>query len=128
MTPIEDDARQYVLWMQVHNYARTTIECRERYLGYFVCFADARGLCEVESISFETLQDYQQQLFAHRKVDCLPLSFGTQVQHPVSVTQLFSWLRRRGGSSPTPPVISRCPGRTCAFSRRPRAPPRCRRC
>ncbi len=35
MTPIEVDARDYLQWMGVHNYARTTIMGRGRYLGYF---------------------------------------------------------------------------------------------
>jgi integrase/recombinase XerD len=99
---MQEDARQYVLWMRVHNYARTTIDGRERHLGYFVSFAAARGFDDVESITLETLQEYQHQLFAHRKRDGLPLSFGTQVQRLVPVTQFFSWLRRSGriGSNP----------------------------
>lgn len=30
MTPIESEARDYLEWMEIHNYARLTIECRGR--------------------------------------------------------------------------------------------------
>jgi integrase/recombinase XerD len=80
----------------VHNYALTTIACRGRYLGYFIRFADQRGVDDVENVSFELLRSYQHQLFAHRKQDGLPLSFGTQAQRLVPVAQFFSWLRRSG--------------------------------
>ncbi len=45
-------------------------------------------------VTFECLLSYQQRLFDYRKRDGLPLSFGTQVQRLVPVTQFFSWLRR----------------------------------
>lgn len=100
--PIETDACEYLTWMRVHNYARTTIAGRERYLGYFTQFAGQHGIDEAEAVTFELVQDYQHRLFAHRKRDGMPLSVGTQVQRLVPVAQFFSWLRRtdRIGSNP----------------------------
>ncbi len=95
MTSIETDAREYLKWMAIHNYARTTITCRCRYLGYFVEFAGAQGVDRSEDVTLELLVSYQQSLFAHRKRDGDPLSFGTQAQRLVPVAQLFSWLRRQ---------------------------------
>ncbi len=95
MTTIEMDAREYLKWMAIHNYARTTITCRCRYLGYFVEFAGAQGVDRSEDVTLELLVSYQQNLFAHRKRDGEPLSFGTQAQRLVPVAQLFSWLRRQ---------------------------------
>jgi integrase/recombinase XerD len=94
MTLIEIDVRDYLDWMAIHNYARTTIECRSRHLGYFVCYAAEHGVAESTDVSLELLVSYQQGLFAHRKSDGNPLSFGTQAQRLVPVAQLFSWLRR----------------------------------
>ena len=94
MTAMEKQITDYLEWMKVHNYARTTIENRRRYLGYFSTFTDAKGIDDPTLVTFECLLGYQQQLFDHRKYDGLPLSFGTQVQRLVPVTQLFSWLRR----------------------------------
>ncbi len=102
MTEIESDVGDYLVWMQVHNYARTTISCRRRYLGYFTCFVAERGIDEVADVSFETLRDYQHELFARRKQNGLPLSFGTQAQRLVPVAQFFSWLRRGGRIASNP--------------------------
>jgi len=96
MSTIESSTRAYLEWMHVHNYARTTIANRGCYLGYFAAFLRQRGIAEVELVTLENLKDYQRQLFLHRKCDGLPLSFGTQVQRLVPVTQMFSWLRREG--------------------------------
>ena len=91
---IEEEIHQYLEWMEVHNYARTTIENRRRYLDYFLEFIRRQGVDDPALVTFECLLSYQQQLFDYRKRDGLPLSFGTQVQRLVPVTQLFSWLRR----------------------------------
>ncbi len=95
MTSIETDAREYLKWMAIHNYARTTITCRCRYLAYFVEFAGAQGVDRSGDVTPELLVSYQQRLFAHRKHDGEPLSFGTQAQRLVPVAQFFSWLRRQ---------------------------------
>lgn len=95
MSLIESDVRDYLSWMAVHNYAKTTISCRCRYLEYFVSFIGARGINRSEDVTLELVVSYQQNLFAHRKRDGEPLSFGTQAQRLVPVAQLFSWLRRQ---------------------------------
>ena len=102
MSPIETDAAEYLLWMQVHNYAQTTIADRRCYLGYFIRFAEQRHVDDVELVTLELLQDYQHQLFEYRKANGLPLSFGTQVQRLVPITQFFSWLRRSGRPGANP--------------------------
>jgi integrase/recombinase XerD len=94
MTPIEVEVRDHLEWMQIHNYAATTIKCRERYLGYFVTFTCGRGAHEAKDVDLELLLAYQHSLFAHRKRDGQPLSFGTQAQRLIPVSQFFSWLRR----------------------------------
>ena len=90
----DNEIRDYIDWMKVHNYAATTIENRRRYLGYFCDFAASRGLAAPGTVQLEDLVAYQDELFCHRKRDGQPLSFGTQVQRLVPVTQFFSWLRR----------------------------------
>jgi integrase/recombinase XerD len=94
MTNLTTETNDYLEWMEVHNYARTTIENRRRYLGYFIEFVHAEGVDDPALVTFECLVAYQHQLFNHRKRDGLALSFGTQVQRLVPVTQFFSWLRR----------------------------------
>jgi integrase/recombinase XerD len=81
--------------MAIHNYAKTTIKCRRRYLAYFAEFAALHGVDESKDVTLELLLSYQRGLFDHRKRDGNPLSFGTQAQRLVPVAQLFSWLRRQ---------------------------------
>jgi len=94
MTPIQIEARDYLEWMEIHNYARTTIECRGRYLDYFIAFACKHDVDEAKEVTLELILSYQHQLFSHRKRDGQPLSFGTQAQRLIPVAQFFSWLRR----------------------------------
>lgn len=102
MTPIETDISEYLEWMHIHNYARTTIAGRERYLGYLACFLAKRGITTCDEVSLDELLVYQHALFSHRKRDGLPLTVATQVQRLVPVAQFFSWLRRTGrlGANP----------------------------
>ena len=113
MGSIESDAREYLKWMAIHNYAKTTINGRLRYLDYFVDFAGAQGVKRSEDVSLELLVSYQQSLFVHRKRDGAALSFGTQAQRLVPVTQMFSWLRRqhRIASNPAADMLMPRPDR-----------------
>ena len=96
MTPIDASVEDYLAWMRVHNYASTTISCRRRYLDYFSCFCERQGVDAAGAVTFELLQNYQRQLFEHRKRDGEPLTVATQVQRLVPVCHFFSWLRRSG--------------------------------
>jgi hypothetical protein len=62
MTPIETDIREYLLWMQIHNYAKTTIAGRVRYLGYLSCFLAKRGIETSGEVTLEDLLVYQHAL------------------------------------------------------------------
>jgi integrase/recombinase XerD len=96
MTPIEIDISEYLLWMRIHNYARTTIAGRVRYLGYMSCFLAERGIETSEDVTLEDLLAYQQALFSHKKINGTPLTVSTQVQRLVPVAHFFSWSRRTG--------------------------------
>lgn len=84
----------YLDWMEVHNYAATTIENRRRYLAYFDVFVDGLGLKDATEISYEVVVAYQESLHAYRKPNGSPLSIATQVQRLIPITQFFRWLRR----------------------------------
>ncbi|HEX4518647.1 MAG TPA: tyrosine-type recombinase/integrase [Gaiellaceae bacterium] len=102
MTLFETEAAEYVLWLQVHNYADTTVACRVRYLAYFVEFCQGQGVEEPCDVSFELLQAYQQRLFEHRTRAGRPLAIATQAQRLVPVTHFFTWLRRSGRITVSP--------------------------
>ena len=46
MTAIEVDIDEYLLWLGVHNYAKTTIGDRRRYLSYLVRSLAAKGVTD----------------------------------------------------------------------------------
>src|SRR5580658_3435283 len=102
MSAIERDVRDYLAWMEIHNYATTTVAARRHYMQYFIDFADVHAVVEVDAVTLELLQEYQHQLFTHRKANGDPLSFGTQAQRLVPIAQFFSWLRRTGRVSINP--------------------------
>lgn len=102
MTTIDTDIEQYLLWLGVHNYAKTTTADRRRYLDYFTSFIADKGIDDVTLVTFEVLKEYQEALFAHRKANGDPLTFGTQAQRLIPVQQFFSWLRRSGRISSNP--------------------------
>ncbi len=78
MTPIENDIEEYLLWLGVHNYAKTTIRNRQRYLAYLVSFLKTRAIQRSPEVTLEVLKEYQNSLFNYRKANGEPLSFGTQ--------------------------------------------------
>jgi integrase/recombinase XerD len=96
MSAIEAQAAEYVGWLQVHNYADTTVACRIRYLTYFTEFCHQRGVERPQQVTLDLLQAYQQRLYEHRKRDGEPLTVATQAQRLVTVTHFFTWLRRSG--------------------------------
>jgi integrase/recombinase XerD len=96
MSPIEAEIAEYLNWMQVHNYADTTITARRHHLARFSCFCRRTGVETSSEVMFELLQSYQQSLFEHLKRDGQPLAFSTQAQRLVPVCHFFSWLRRNG--------------------------------
>ena len=96
MSAIEAQAAEYVGWLQVHNYADTTVACRIRYLAYFTEFCHQRGVERPQQVTLDLLQAYQQRLYEHRKRDGEPLTVATQAQRLVPITHFFTWLRRSG--------------------------------
>jgi integrase/recombinase XerD len=113
MTAIEADAAEYIGWLQVHNYAETTVACRVRYLAYFARFCHREGIDDPSEVTFELLQGHQRQLFEHRKRGGEPLAAATQAQRLVPVIHFFTWLRRSGrvGANPASDLLMPKPDR-----------------
>lgn len=96
MTSIEMDAREYLKWMAIHNYAKTTMKCRSRYLGYFTDFARLNGVDRSEDVTLELLVSYQQSLFAHLgQRETYTEVISSESKHPAPI----SWPRRAMATS-----------------------------
>jgi integrase/recombinase XerD len=102
MKPIQVDVQEYLLWLGIHNYARTTIADRTRHLDRLVAFAEARGVHHVCEVTFDLLAEFQHRLFIYRKANGQPLTFGTQAQRLIPIQHFFSWLRRAGSIAVNP--------------------------
>ena len=50
-------------WALMHNYAKTTVETRERGLRGFFVWAELRGLSHPKDITRPILQRYQRHLY-----------------------------------------------------------------
>lgn len=72
MTTIEADITEYLMWMKIHNYARTTIASREVYELIRTGQLESVQIGASRRIPVEALEDYVRQLrvsskmYAHR--------------------------------------------------------------
>lgn len=107
MNDLEKAVDDYLGWLQSHGYAETTVRARRHHLAGLVTFLALRGIEEPRRVTVTFLGDYQDHLFAHRKVDGHPLSFRTQAQRLIPVKGLFTWLSNMGAvpSNPTSSLV-----------------------
>ena len=100
MTPIETDIEQYLLWLGVHNYAKTTaIENRRRYLGYLAELPrPPEGHRRGRGWSPTTLlKAYQERSLCPPQGETASRSPSPpRPQRLIPVQQFFTWLRRSG--------------------------------
>ena len=89
-------AEDYLVWLQSHGYAATTVANRRHHLDDLVEFLAERDLTEPRAVSFAALESYQRHLFHHKKRDGSPLSFRTQAQRIIPIKGFFSWMTTQG--------------------------------
>jgi integrase/recombinase XerD len=80
--------------MAVQGYSRRTAHYRRQYLGYFINWAEQRGLTRPVEITRPILERYQVYLFRYRKTDGQALTFRTQLNYLVAVRAWFKWLAK----------------------------------
>jgi len=85
---------KFAEWLLIHNFADTTVVSRQKYLGYFIAWADQRGLCKPREITKPILERYQRFLFHYRKSNGDPLTFRSQFNHLLPIRAWFKWLAR----------------------------------
>ncbi len=86
---------RYLEWMRIQNYSDRTVENREVYLGFFIEWAEERGLARPSEITKPILERYQRHLYHLRKRDGNPLSFRSQYSRLVPIRAYFKWLTRQ---------------------------------
>ena len=86
---------RYLEALAMRNYSPETIESRNSALYAFLQWCEPRGLTRPNEISKPILERYQRHLYAHRKEDGQPLSFGTQAGRLSRICGFFTWLAKQ---------------------------------
>jgi integrase/recombinase XerD len=86
---------EFLDWQRIKNYSERTIGNRELYLGYFIQWAEERGITRPAEVTKPILERYQRYLYHYRKQrDGKPLSFRSQYSRLVPVRAFFKWLTK----------------------------------
>jgi len=86
---------KYLEWLAVHNYADSTIEGRHFYIGFFVRWAEERGVVQPAEVTKQIIERYQRYLYHYRKRNGDPLSIRSQHGRLIPVRAWFKWLARQ---------------------------------
>jgi integrase/recombinase XerD len=82
---------EWLMWLEVRNYARSTVLDRSWHLARFVSWAEVRGVTRPAEVTLAVLEAYQRHVFLRRKADGMPLSYSTQQKALVPVRLFFAW-------------------------------------
>lgn len=85
---------RFLMYLETHNYAATTITNRDHCIRSFCLWATERGITRPAEVTRPVLERYQRHLFYYRKPNGEPLSFRTQGARMVPVRAFFKWLAR----------------------------------
>ncbi len=85
---------RYLEWLAVRNYSEKTVKIRRTCCGYFVAWAEQRGVGKPSEVSRPVVERYQRFLFNLRKHNGDPLSVRTQVSRLAAVQAWFKWLTK----------------------------------
>lgn len=85
---------RYLDWHRVRNSTEGGIRHRKQDVGYFLAWAEERGLFHPTEITRSILESYQRHLYHYRKTNGRPLGVSTQSKRLSSLKGFFSWLCR----------------------------------
>lgn len=83
-------------WTTARGLSEQTAKVREVALGYFIRWADERGLKHPAEITRPVLQRYQRHLYLQRKANGQPLAHTTQATRLLPLVAFFKWATREG--------------------------------
>lgn len=86
---------RYLEWLRVHHYSERTIVNREKSVGLFIEWGEARGVLRPMEVTKPILERYQRHLYYVRKYDGKPLSVRGQEWRLRPVQGYFRWLTRQ---------------------------------
>jgi integrase/recombinase XerD len=86
---------QFADWLRIHNFAETTVVNRVKSCGYFITWAQQRGVDQPCEVTRPVIECYQRFLFHRRKPNGKPLSTYTQLGYLTPLRAWFKWLWRQ---------------------------------
>lgn len=86
---------EYATWMRTQNYSKWTVERRERNVGFFIVWCEARAVKRPCEVTRPILERYARYLYYFRKESGEPMSFGSQHARLVPLRMFFKWLTKR---------------------------------
>jgi integrase/recombinase XerD len=86
---------KFLEWSLVHNCSKKTVALRRKCYGYFIAWAEQRGLSRPSEATKPILERYQRFLFHYRKTNGDPLTFRTQRNYLLPLRSWFKWLARQ---------------------------------
>jgi len=87
--------KRYLEWLRVHHYSERTVVNRDKALGLFIEWIEARGVLRPMEVTKPILERYQRHLYYVRKADGRPLSIRGQEWRLVAVRAYFKWLTKQ---------------------------------
>jgi len=85
----------FLEWLRIRNFSEHTVDHRRTYLGYFINWAEERGIVRPADVTKPILERFQRWLFHYRQRNGKPLSFRTQTHYLTSLRAWFKWLARQ---------------------------------
>jgi integrase/recombinase XerD len=80
--------------LRVKNYSEYTIRGRQRLAGFFLEWAEERGITEPTEVTRTVLEAYQRHIFHHRKKNGEPLHSTAQQDRIIPLRVWFKWMAR----------------------------------
>jgi integrase/recombinase XerD len=85
---------KFIEWMKIRGYSETTAVSRRRLLGYFIAWAEERGVVRPNEVTKPMIERYQRYLYHYRKQNGKPMTFRSQHTQLLPVRAWFKWLAR----------------------------------
>ena len=93
-TPLAALLAKHLEDLQVRSYSEYTVKNRRVHIGFFLDWANERGITEPVEVTRTVLEAYQRHVFHYRKKNGEPLSFTGQHDRLVPLRVWFKWMAR----------------------------------
>lgn len=92
--PLHVHRRAFVEWSGGTGLSTASVEIRDRMVGYFIRWADERGVTKLSEVTLPMLERYQRYLFHYRTERERPLAMSSQQQRLVALKSFLRWAVR----------------------------------